>query len=90
MREPRKQSDEEHASQCDAVADPGLAEEAAEAEKARAAAEAEAAEARKVAEAKAAAAAEELLAEEEMEKQHVAITKASKAKPKGKKGKGQR
>ena len=92
---------EDFASECDAFADPLLAEEEAEAAKARAAAEAEAAKARaaaeaeaaealKVAEAKATAAAEELLAEEEKEKQQ-ASTKAGKAKQgKGKKGKGRR
>ena len=83
-----KQRHEQHASECDAVADPLLAEEEAEAAKARAAAKAEAAEALKAAEAKATAAAEELLAEEEKEKQQ-ASTKAGKAKQsKGKKGKG--
>ena len=82
---------EELASMCDAVADPLLAEEEADAAKARAAAKAEAAEALKVAEAKAAAAADELLAEEEQEKQ-AASTKAGKAKQsnKGKQGKGRR
>ena len=79
---------EESASRCDAVADPMLANEEAEAAKARATAKLEAAEALKVAEAKAAAAAEELLAEEENEKQQASM-KAGKAKPgKGKKGKG--
>jgi len=89
------------ASRCDAVADPLLAKQEAEAAearavaeaeaaKARAVAEAEAAEALKAAEAKAAAAAEELLAEEEEEKQ-VASTKANNTKQgKGKKGKGKR
>jgi len=89
------------ASQCDAVADPLLAEEdaeaakaraaaEAEAEKARAAAKAEAAEGLKLAEAKATAAAEELLAEEEKEKQQAAAsTTAGKTKQsKGKTGKG--
>ena len=95
------QRNEERASRCDAVADPLLAEEEAEAAKARAAAETEAAKARvaaeaevaealKVAEAKATAAAEELLAEEEKEKEQ-ASTKAGKTKQgKGKKGKGKR
>jgi len=78
------------ASRCDAVADPLLAKEEADAAKARAAADAEAAEALKVAEAKATAAAEELLAEEENEKEQ-ASTKAGKTKQgKGKKGKGKR
>ena len=87
-----RQKHEKSASRCDAVADPLLAEEEAEAAKARAAAKAEAAEALKVAEAKAAAAAEELLAEEEKEKQQqAASTKGGKAKQgKGKKGKGKR
>jgi len=86
-----KQRYEKHASECDAVADPLLAEEEAEAAKARAAAEADAAEALKVAEAKARAAADELLAEEEKEKAQAAGTKAGKAKQgKGKKGKGKR
>jgi len=80
---------EQHAQYCDEFADPLLAEEEAEVAETRAAAEAEAAEAMKVAEAKAAAAAEELLAEEEKEKQLVR-TKAGKATPKGKKGKGRR
>ena len=96
-----KLRDEDLARQCDAVADPLLAEEAAEAAKARVAAEDEAAEALKAAEAKAAEAlkvaeakakvvAEELLAEEEQEKQ-AASKKASKAKQgKGKKGKSNR
>ena len=82
---------ERAASQCDAVADPLLAEEEAEAAKARAAAAAEAAEALKVAEAKAAAAAEELLADEETEKQAASTKALAKAKQsKGKKGKGKR
>ena len=78
------------ASQCDAVADPLLAEEDAEAAKARAAAEAEAEKARAAAKAEAAAAAEELLAEEEKEKQQAAAsTTAGKTKQsKGKTGKG--
>ena len=81
---------EDLARRCDAVADPLLAEEKAEAAKARAAAKAEEAGALKVAEAKAAAAAEELLAEEEKEKQQTS-TKAGKAKQgKGKKGKDKR
>jgi len=92
---------EQNASECDAFADPLLAEEEAEAAKARAAAEAEAekasaaaeteaAEALNVAEAKATAAAEELLAGEEKEKQQVS-TKAGKAKQsQGKKSKGKR
>ena len=95
------QRDERLATRCDAVADPLLAKEdaeaakarvgaEAEAAKARAEAEAEAAEVRKVAEAKATAAADELLAEEEKEKQQ-ASTKAGKTKQgKGKKGKGKR
>jgi len=74
---------------CDVYAGPLLAEEKAEAAEAHAAAAAEEAEARKVAEVKAAAAAEELLAEDENEK-HQASTKAGKATPKGKKGKGRR
>jgi len=83
---------EDLARRCDAVADPVLAEEAAEEAKARAAAKTEEAEALKVAEAKATAAADELLAEEEKEKmQAVASTKAGKAKQgKGKKGKDRR
>jgi len=99
-----KQHFEQLARACDAVADPLLAKEEAEAaaaraaaeaeaEKARAAAEAEAAETLKVAEAKATAAAEELLAEEEEKekKQAAASTKSGKAKPgKGKKGKAKR
>jgi len=81
---------EDRACRLDAVADPLLAEEEAEAAKARAAAKAEATEALKVAEAKATAAAEELLADEEKEKQQ-ASTKAGKAKQgKGKKSKGKR
>ena len=87
------QRNEERARMCDAVADPMLAEEEAEAAKARAAAEAEAAEALKVAEAKATAVAEELLLEEEEEKQQAAMasSKAGKTKQgKGKKGKGKR
>ena len=80
---------EQLAQDCDEFADLLLAEEDAEAAKARAAAKAEEAKALKVAEAKAAAAAEELLAEEEQEKQ-AASTKAGKATPKGKKGKGRR
>ena len=90
---------EQVASWCDEFADPLLAKEeaeaakaraaaAAEAEKTRAAVEAKAAEALKVAEAKATAAAKELIAEEEKEKH--AATKAGKATPKGKKGKGRR
>ena len=81
---------ERKARWCDAVADPLLAKEEAEAAKARAAAKAEAAEALKVAEAKATAAAEELLAEEEKEKEQVS-TKAGKVKQsQGKKSKGKR
>ena len=92
------------ASRCDAVVDPLLAQEVAEAAATRAAAEAEAAparaaaeikaaKARGVAEAKATAAAEELLAGEEKEKQRaVADGKAGKAnqkaKGRGKKGQG--
>ena len=99
-----RRRNEERASLCDAVADPMLAKEEAEAAKARAAAEveaakarvaaeAEAAEALKVAEAKALAAAEELLADEETEKQQAAkaSSKAGKTKQgKAKKGKGKR
>jgi len=95
---------EESASRCDAVADPLLAKEEEEAAKSRAAAETAAAKARvaaeveaaevlKVAEAKAKAAADELLADEEKEKQQVAMasSKAGKTKQgKGKKGKGKR
>ena len=80
---------EDFASECDAFADPLLAEEEAEVAKARAAAETKAAETLKVAEAKAAATAEELLAEDAKEKQQA--IKASKAKQgKGKNGKGKR
>ena len=75
-----KQRFDHDASGCDAVADPLLAEEEAEAAKARDAAKAEEEKVLKVAEAKARAAAEELLAEEEKEKQQAASTKASKAK----------
>ena len=83
---------EQYAGRCDAVADPLLANEEAEASKARAAAAAEEAEALKLAEAKATAAAEELLAEDENEKQQAAAsTKTSKAKQgKGKKSQGKR
>ena len=85
-----KKRDEQHAQDCDAYANPLLAQEEAEAAEARAAAKAEAAETLKVAEAKALAAAEELLAEEEKEKkQAAASTKAGKAKQsQGKKSKG--
>jgi len=80
---------EDFASECDAFADPLLAEEEAEVAKARAAAETKAAETLKVAEAKAAATAEELLAEDAKEKQQA--IKASKAKQgNGKNGKGKR
>jgi len=86
-----RQRNEERASLCDAVADPLLAKEEAEAAKARAAAEVEAAEALKVAEAKATATADELLAEEEKEKQQTANNQAGKTKQgKGKRGKGKR
>ena len=91
---------EDFASECDAFADPLLAEEEAEAAKARAAADVEAekalkvadveaAEALKVAEAKAAAAAEELLAEDAKEKQQ-AIMESKAKQGKGKNGKGKR
>jgi len=82
---------EQLASARDAVADPLLADEEAQAAEARAKVKANAAEARKVAEAKATAAAEELLAEEEKEKQQVSTKSKTKQGKKGKaKGNGKR
>ena len=92
------QRDEQLASACDEYADLLLAKEEVEAAEALIAAEEKALAkdakemfARAAAEARALAAAEELLAEEAKEKkQAVTSTIASKAKGKGKKGKGKR